>query len=207
MYYNGLVPYTGEWFGVLPGAFNPPTEAHLALAKAALQVVDQVIFVLPRTLPHKSYSGVPFQTRLELLREATAHNGRFAVTTSEGGLLIEIARELRPIVPPDAELHFLCGKDAAERIVNWNYETPETFRNMLEEFHLLVAPRAGDYIVPEHHRERIATLPLAAEYQVMSATEVRERIRDGREWRHLVPAAIQERVLSLYRSGEAGQML
>src|ERR1039458_5080843 len=47
--------------GVLPGTFNPVTVAHLALAEAALTIVDEVVFVLPRQFPHKTYSGAAFE--------------------------------------------------------------------------------------------------------------------------------------------------
>src|SRR5450432_4836233 len=61
--------YKGEMrIGVLPGTFNPPTRAHLALAEAALEHVDRVIFVLPRVLPHKDLSGVSFEERLALIQ-------------------------------------------------------------------------------------------------------------------------------------------
>ena len=198
MYYNGLVPEIALRYGVLPGAFHPPTVAHLAMAESALALVDKVVFVLPRSLPHKDYSGVPFETRMQLLRAATQGNERFAVAETSGGLLIEIARELRPALPSAAQVHFLCGRDAAERIVNWDYGAPDAFSNMLREFHLLVAPRDGEYVIPEQHRHAIANLPLAPEYQAMSATDVRERIGTGVEWRHLVPPAIHEQVLALY---------
>lgn len=198
MYYNGLMETRAQRFGILPGAFNPPTLAHLALAEAALNTVDRVIFVLPETLPHKDYSGVPFEKRLELLKRATSYNGNFLVESTRGGLLIDIARELRSRLPPGAGIDFLCGRDAAERIVNWDYGTPDAFQDMLQEFGLLVAPRNGDYQVPPEFLGRIATMPLAPEYQAMSATEIRDRIRGGAEWQHLVPAAIQEDVQRFY---------
>jgi len=201
MSYNGLVALDRRRYGILPGAFNPPTEAHLALARAALTVVDHVIFVLPRTMPHKDYSGVSFKQRLELLRQVTAEDSRFFVAHTAGGLFIEIARELRSVLPEGAQLHFLCGRDAAERIVNWRYETPEAFGQMLTEFSLLVAPRDGDYLIPERHAASIANIPLAPAYQVMSATEVRRHISEGRHWEHLVPFSIREHVRLLYASG------
>ncbi len=207
MYYNGLVDTPAQRFGILPGAFNPPTVAHLALAEAALKKVDRVIFVLPETLPHKDYSGVSFETRWDLLRKATAHDSRFQAESTKGGLLIEIARELRSRLPQNSQLEFLCGRDAAERIVNWPYESPDDFLHMLREFGLLVAPRAGDYVVPERYRHRIATVPLAPEYQAMSATEVRRSIQQGGSWRHLVPAAIQDSVARLYGSGAPEESL
>src|SRR5581483_9449122 len=81
--------------GVFPGSFNPVTVAHLALARAALRHVDEVVFVLPRVFPHKNYRGATFEQRLELLRAATADEPAFAVATSDGGLFHEIARECR----------------------------------------------------------------------------------------------------------------
>lgn len=106
---------------VFPGTFNPPTKAHLALAEAALREVDEVLFVLPRRLPHKEYAKPGFDDRLHMLIEAVGENSRFSVGVSEGGLFIEIARECRVQYPPATALWFLCGRDAAERIVTWDY--------------------------------------------------------------------------------------
>jgi len=72
--------------GVLPGSFNPPTRAHLALADAALAHCDEVLFVLPRALPHKDYSGVSFSERLKLLGSAVAEHQRYAAAASDGAI-------------------------------------------------------------------------------------------------------------------------
>ena len=79
---------------ILPGAFNPPTRAHLAMAESALNVADEVLFVLPRAFPHKEYSGASFNTRVELLRAALAGNARFSLASTDRGLFIEMAREV-----------------------------------------------------------------------------------------------------------------
>src|SRR5437764_13792105 len=97
--------------GILPGTFNPPTRAHLALAEAALKHVDEVLFVLPREFPHKVYEGASFDERMEMLR-AAADQPRFSIASTGGGLFIEIARECRETYG-DAALCFLCGRDAA----------------------------------------------------------------------------------------------
>jgi nicotinate (nicotinamide) nucleotide adenylyltransferase len=183
--------------GILPGAFNPPTKAHLALARAASQL-DQVLFVLPRELPHKRYSGVSFDERLSLILDAVEDNPRFAVAASEGGLFIEIARECRQAYGAGTELNFLCGRDAAERIVNWNYGEPGAFVKMLSEFQMLVASRNGDYIPPAALRDRIHALELVEKCDHIAATEVRNRIGSDESWRELVPASIADQVQLLY---------
>src|SRR5947207_1929787 len=103
--------------GVLPGAFNPLTSAHLALVDAARTAVDEVICVVPRSYPHKELHGATWEQRVEMLSRA---NGRYRVQPCAGGLFVDIARELLRDLP-DAELHFICGRDAAERILHWDY--------------------------------------------------------------------------------------
>lgn len=185
--------------GVLPGTFNPPTRAHLALGLAALQHCDRVLFVLPRALPHKDYEGVGFEERLRLLERAVAEHPRFAAAATDGGLFLEIARECREAYGRDVEIAFLCGRDAAERIVGWKYERPEMLEEMFEEFSLLVARRQGEYVAPEHLEPRIRCLDIDPAWDAVSATEVRERIASGSEWRQLVPEAIAQEVERLYR--------
>lgn len=184
--------------GILPGAFHPPTRAHLALARAALAEVDEVLFVLPRAFPHKQYEGVGLAERARLMAAAAAGEPRFSVGISEGGLFIEIARECRDAYAAGADLWFVCGRDAAERIVNWDYGRPGAIEEMLEEFGLLVADRRGRYEPPPHLTRRIRRLPLPADYSEISSTEVRNRIATGRPWEHLVPESIVDLVRRTY---------
>ena len=113
--------------GILPGTFNPPTRAHLALARAAQGHVDEVLFVLPREFPHKAYEGASFAERIEMLRVAVADDPLLSIASTDRGLFIDIARDCRDAYG-DAALSFLCGRDAAERIVNWDYGAPGSLR-------------------------------------------------------------------------------
>jgi nicotinate-nucleotide adenylyltransferase len=180
---------------VLAGAFNPLTRAHLALVDAGLQMVDEVICVVPRSYPHKSFEGAGFEDRLSMLDRA---KGRYEVAVTEGGLFIEIARELRQS-RPEAEIHFLCGRDAAERVLTWDYGKAGAVEQMLKEFGLLVASRQGEFMPPENLRSRIRPLPLAGDFDDHSSTEVRRRVVTGEPWEHLVPEAIVDMVRQIYR--------
>jgi nicotinate (nicotinamide) nucleotide adenylyltransferase len=184
--------------GVFPGSFNPPTIAHLALARAALHAVDEVLFVLPRSFPHKEYQGTSLEQRVNLLTDAVAADPQFSVAISDGGLFIEIARECRGAYSDGVALSFLCGRDAAERIASWNYGRAEAWPEMLREFDLLVAPRAGDYKPGPDELGSFAQIPIDPRYNVISATEVRRRIAAGEPWEHLVPEAIHTRVRAFY---------
>jgi len=184
--------------GVFPGSFNPVTVAHLALAEAALTLVDEVLFVLPRQFPHKTYSGASFEQRVELLGAALKENPRFSVAACEGGLFVEIAAECRKAYGPDVRLSFLCGRDAAERIADWDYGCPGAFLEMLKQFDLLVAARSGDYCPPHSLLNSFTRLELNGAFDHVSASELRARIGKGEPWEHLVPAAVRLRVSEIY---------
>lgn len=139
---------------------------------------------------------MPFAARLGMIEDAVAAEPRFGVAVTEGGLFIAIARELRETLR-DAEITLICGRDAAERIVNWDYGEPGAFAGMLREFEMLVASRHGEYVPPAAMADRIRSLSLPFDH--ISATEVRERIRLGDSWEHLVPAAIKDRMYALYK--------
>jgi nicotinate-nucleotide adenylyltransferase len=175
---------------ILPGAFNPPTRAHLAMAHAALVTVDEVLFALPRSFPHKQYTGSEFETRLEWLRAALAGYPRFSLAVTEGGLFMEIAQEAKAVYGAGAEAFFLCGRDAAERIVSWDYGEADGIQKQLESFALLVAARSGVYEPPPQIRNRVHALPLPPGMDEVSSTEVRRRIQAGEPWRNLVPDSI-----------------
>jgi nicotinate-nucleotide adenylyltransferase len=175
---------------IFPGSFHPPTRAHVALAKAALDLTDEVVWVLPRRFPHKEYEGATLEQRAQMLQAVTSAEPRFSAAITEGGLFIEIARECREAYGEDAELWFLCGRDAAERIVNWDYGQAGAFAAQLREFGLLVAERSGGYSPPPSLAHRIRTLPMRADYSDVSASEVRRRIGAGEPWEDLVPPEV-----------------
>jgi len=193
-------PGTPSRLGILPGAFNPVTVAHLALARAAAGQVDEVVWVLPRALPHKDYHGASFADRVEMLRSALVGEPHCSIAASSGGLFVQIAAECRATYGDDVRLAFICGRDAAERIAGWDYGRPGEFARMLRSFDLLVAARRGEYEPPAEFQAAIRRLPLSSEFEHISASEVRARIAGGEPWKHLVPAPIHQQACRIYRS-------
>src|SRR5258708_20747384 len=98
-------------------------------------------------------------------------------------MFIEIARELRR-ARPAAEIHFICGADAAERIVTWDYGDPRAIERHLEEFGLLVAARQGVYTPPEHLRHRVRQNPPEETSQETSSLAMRRTISAAERWNH-----------------------
>ncbi len=183
--------------GVLAAAFNPPTVAHLHLLEAALRHVDELLCVVPRVFPHKEFRGASLEERLAMLC-APGIKPEYSVAVSDGGLFIEIAEECRAAYGTEVEPYFICGRDAAERIVGWDYGEEGAIERMFTEFHLLVAPRQGPYAPPQEFRHRIHALEVRPEIESVSSTELRERIAEGKPWEHLAPAPVREFVRRIY---------
>ncbi len=183
--------------GVLAGGFNPPTVAHVALAAASRAHVDELLYVVPRAFPHKEYFGATLEQRIEMLGSLELAIPR-SIATTEKGLLIDIARECQAEFGADTRLSFLCGRDAAERVLTWDYGRAGVVREMLNEFELLVASRSGEFVPPPEFHHRIHSLVMPAGHDQVSSTEVRERIARGQPWEHLVPESIVERVREIY---------
>jgi nicotinic acid mononucleotide adenylyltransferase len=183
---------------ILPGAWNPPTIAHLAIAQAALKWADEVVLLLPRAFPHKEFHGAGFEDRAEVLATLAASCPRLSAAVAEGGLYLEMARETAAYFGEGTEIGLLCGKDAAERITTWNYGRPGVFEEMIAKYSLLVASRAGEYAAAPRHAGRVVTLRMDESFAEVSSTEVRRRIAGKYPWRHLVPNPIVEKVSEVW---------
>ncbi len=151
-----------------------------------------MVCVVPRVFPHKQFEGAGLEERLAMLRQTP-----YRVEITEGGLFIDIARELRAR-EPESEIYFVCGRDAAERILNWDYGDPGFAERMLKEFGLLVAARQGEFTTPESFTQHVIPLRLNGSFDDISSTEVRRRIAAGEPWEDLVPKEIVDLVRKIY---------
>ena len=182
------------------GAFHPPTIAHLALADAARERVDEVLWVMPETFPHKQYDRVSLLQRLRLVLEVSAD----PVAVASESLFFSIAAEAEATLA-GCKIHLLIGEDGARRIVEWDYGL-DTARHalFLEEnflkYPLLSSRRQDDWALPEGLQGCVEWLPIKAMHGSISSTVVRQRIAEGQDWTDLVPKSIHKKVAEFYGS-------
>lgn len=181
---------------VFPGAFNPPTRAHEAMALAALAYADEVALTLAARMPHKAMAAEEAARRLEWMRLLAECDQRVSVAVSDGGLFVEMAREARAAAGVD-EVSIVCGRDAAERAIGWDYGDAPGFEEQLKEFTLLVAPRMGHIELAGPLVERVTLLSIDEQLQSLSSTETRRMIKSGARWQDLVPERIAEQLRSV----------
>ena len=171
---------------VFPGTFNPVTVAHLALGRSGADHRGRSgLRPAPHFPPQRLLGRQLSSERVELLCLALDTRAGFSIAASEGGLFVEIAEECRRAYG-DIQLSFLCGRDAAERIANWDYGDPDAFAGMLRQFDFLVAARSGEYLsagARSEHRSPRWTLECNLDH--VSASEIRARIaaaKPGNTW-------------------------
>ena len=195
--------------GIMGGTFDPPHYGHLFAALEAAHVLslERVLFIPTAQPPHKVSDPVTAaEHRAAMIGLSIADNPRFELSNLElerGGLsyTIQTARELHRR-HPDAELHFIVGMDSLAELPTW-YEPAAilkiarlaaVYRSGVEEVDL----RKLETQVPGA-QARISIIPMPG--LDISSTDLRERIRDGRPIRYLVPDPVVDYVAehAIYR--------
>jgi nicotinate-nucleotide adenylyltransferase len=204
------LPQSNARLGVLGGAYNPITRAHLLLARCSKDQfkLHEIIFVLPKTLPNKPVVDTSIEQRLEMMRLGVAGISYISLGLCSHGLFLDICIALQQIYPQKPEIFFISGRDAAERILNWPYPDPaEALAHMFAGFQLLVFEREGKLKLPENPQikqyvPRIHTVRLSEHIDHISSTEVRQRILAGRSIQELVPTAVAAYIINhhLYKN-------
>lgn len=176
--------------GVLGGTFDPVHIAHLILAETAREQLglDRVIFV-PAGQPWRKAGReiAPAADRLAMLRLAVEGNPAFEVSTVEvkrdtpsftADTLARLQEEM-----PDARLFFLMGRDALLDLPNWR--RPEVIRRLAT---LAVASRETE-ASPAGEQEGV--IPLTMPRIDISASAIRDRVRQGQSIRYWVPDPVE----------------
>jgi nicotinate (nicotinamide) nucleotide adenylyltransferase len=184
--------------GVLGGAYNPITVAHLSMADAAVRAFDlhEMLFLLPEVPPHKTIFGASLSQRLEMMQLAVEDCPYASVGLSTHGLFIDIYQALQEIYPSQSDVFFVTGRDAAERILSWNYADAEAaLHQMLTSFQLIICDREGAFNLPDNpllapYQARMHRCPLAEDLDQISSTVVRQRCVDGLPLEGFVPSAV-----------------
>lgn len=207
--------------GVFGGTFNPIHLGHLRAAEEVAEQLDldRVLFVPSAEPPHKeTRDGDPIASaaeRLAWVRAAVADNPRFAVDALEierGGTsyTVETLRVLAERLAPDEPV-FIIGCDAFAELGEWR-EPEAVFA--LTHFAVMTRPpvtggRLHDWL-PKCVRDAVELAPdgLSGRHREtgkwlrsveilaldVSASGVRQRLRDGRCVRYLLPEPVRAAV-------------
>jgi len=180
------------------GSFDPVHVAHMMVAEAAADELGATVRFLPaREQPFKRAAHqASAEQRAAMLDLAVHGNPRLGVERIELGLPTPsyTVRTLRALAErePGNRFLLLLGADAARDLAAW-WEV-EALPGLAD---VVIFARPGT-TVPRHPLiSRVIPVPSID----LSATQVRERVKQGRSIRYLVPDAVREYIAThgLYR--------
>lgn len=197
--YNPVLPDERAMrVGLLGGSFNPIHHGHLVTATRAAEAVklDRVLFIPAALSPLKSGHGLaPAKHRWAMLRLALRGNPAFAACDLElrrGGVsyTVDTLRALKERL--DGTFYWILGTDAARLLPRW--KSIEEVRRLTR---FIIVSRPGDSVPSKMPKDHIVKAPLLE----ISSSEIRERVRQGRSVRYLVPDSVERylRGKGLYR--------
>lgn len=192
----------GGRVGILPGSFNPPTVAHLELARAARRRfdLDRVVFSLSSVVVDKERpEGLCREDRLLLLSLLARHRPWAAVGVVNRGLYSEQAPAFRACFGAVEELWFIVGMDKVLQIFDPKYydDRDRALDALFEHARLIAANRedwGGEELralldqpanVPYRDRVRPLMLPPGLRHQASST--VRRGVPEGSSFEDLLP--------------------
>jgi len=183
---SGVAGGGGALFG---GSFDPVHLAHLIVAEAATDALGCSVRFLPaREQPFKrtAHQATPEQ-RAEMLDLAVGDNPRLRVERVELGLPTPsyTVRTLRALGDrePGNRFTLLLGADAASDLAAW-WEV-EALPGLAD---IVVFARPGASVLRHPLIKRVIPVPMID----LSATQVRERVKQGLSIRYLVPDPVRE---------------
>ncbi|MBU1049028.1 nicotinate-nucleotide adenylyltransferase [Candidatus Bipolaricaulota bacterium] len=195
--------------GLFGGTFNPLHNAHLKVARTALEQYELsgIIFVPNGIPPHKEkVLGCDTEDRYEMVRLAVESVPGFEVSRIEvdregPSYTIDTIRALKDDYPQG--ICFIVGADRLLKIDTWK-EPHELLRSVP----FIIAPRWGvnlDLFDVSPFSEAVI-VPLQMEDVDLSSSGLRERILRGESIRDWVPSAVAEYIEAhkLYRTWESG---
>lgn len=201
--------------GILGGTFDPIHCGHLRLALEALEQCNlrQVRFIPNGAPPHRSPPLATPQQRLEMVRLALHDTPGLTLDEREiyrAGpcYTVHTLESLREELGVEQPLCLLLGSDAFLKLATWQH-----WMRLFELAHIVVIQRPGlplgnamltvDVQLRDQYYARLAPAPLCMHEQPagaivvldmplleISATDLRQRMADGRALRHLLPDSV-----------------
>lgn len=189
------------------GTFDPIHNGHLVAASEVADrfALDEVVFVPTGAPWQKADVRVsPAEDRYLMTVIATASNPRFHVSRVDidrGGptYTVDTLRDLRAQYGPKAELFFITGADALEKILSW--KDPQA---MFELAHFIGVTRPGFELSAAHlPADTVSLVQVPA--MAISSTDCRARVAAGKPVWYLVPDGVVQYIAKrgLYRDGDS----
>ena len=178
--------------GIFGGTFNPPHVGHLIVAERVREELGlgKILFVPSTISPHKQHLELANPAyRMEMVQLAVLGREFFEasdIEISRGGVsyTVDTLEQLRNSHPNDL-LFLILGMDNLAEFNTW--KSPE---RILEHAQIILMTRPGVQPSVDNAFQRKFTLCRVPEIGI-SSSEIRERVRQGKSIRYLVPKSVE----------------
>ncbi|NLE28616.1 MAG: nicotinate-nucleotide adenylyltransferase [Phycisphaerae bacterium] len=199
--------------GLFGGTFDPPHLGHLISAQTIVDhlALDKMIFIPAGRPPHKCHQIISHaDRRLKMVQLAIADNPQFEVSDWElhqtGPAYTILTIEHFSSAFPNNSLFWIIGADSLADLPTWR-----EFRRLIESINIVTAWRGGVDIekvlnnlartLDPAHFEKLKKNLVRTPMIELSATEIRQKVRQGHSIRYRVPPAVEQYIINegLYR--------
>jgi len=182
--------------GIFGGTFDPPHIAHLIGAELVRGEfhLDRILFIPTYIPPHKEQPEISPAARMRMLHIAIEDNPYFQlldweIKRREISYTVDTIREIIEKNPGDS-LYLIMGTDQALEFREW--KEPETLITLLE-FIIVTRPGIDRKRIDKMLREKAQFFELNID---ISSTMIRNRIKDGKSIRYLIPENVREYIVA-----------
>ena len=191
---------------VFGGSFNPPTVAHIELAKQVLKNIknlDKIIFV-PVSTKYNKKGLAPDEDRFNMLETICSNEDNLEVSRVE----LDSDRQLFTIETlqiikesnPNSDIYFIIGTDNLKELPTWH-----NVERILQDYKIVVLERDEDSIsdiirdnkLLNCYKDSFITIKNINKIN-MSASNVRRNIAENKSIKGMVPKQIEKMVKKIY---------
>lgn len=192
---------------VFGGSFNPPTVAHIELAKQIvknIETIEKVIFV-PVSTKYNKKGLAPDEERLNMLKKICKNEEKLQVSSIE----LDSTRQLYTIETlrliknkyPEKDICFIIGTDNLKELETWYMSDA-----LLTEFKAIVLERGEECaediidksIFLKNFKASIVKLEKNQKFD-LSSSLVREQVKKNKSIKNMVQQSIENDVRRLYK--------
>jgi nicotinate-nucleotide adenylyltransferase len=189
--------------GIMGGTFDPIHHGHLVAASEVANrfTLDEVVFVPTGEPWQKGDIAVsPAEDRYLMTVIATAANPQFHVSRVDidrdgPTYTVDTLRDLRAEYGPKAQLYFITGADALQRVLSW-----KDADQMFGMAHFIGVTRPG-FALSDAHLPADTVSLVQVPAMAISSTDCRARVAMGKPVWYLVPDGVVQYIAKrrLYR--------
>ena len=192
---------------VFGGSFNPPTIAHISLAKQVLAKMDNLekVILVPVSTRYNKNGLATDEIRFNMLEQICAKEpglevSRLELDSDKQLYTIETLRKIKQ-QNPNKQIYFVLGTDNLKELETWHkvYE-------LLSSFKFIVLKRDEDSVSDIIDKSTILKKYESSFFELngidtvdLSSSYVRKRIQDGETIVGLVPSKIEKMALEVYK--------